>query len=409
MIFLELILVFISVVVVKRVLKVNRLSVLDLFLWAFSLHYIVSYVFYYFFVAYTDYEGIVYRFIGFSEKVLMGVVLAGIVVLSVQGAIKKFSMMHGGWKKHCVKIRYPHMFLLLVIVSLLLAFRFNTLAVGLEKTSLPFRLSGVIEFNVLLLVPLAVSYFFKGLYFRQFVLMALYSIFVLVFFGSKFYAFYPLFALIVIVLLEPLNNKSSFFRRHFVLICTIFVLAVYLILNPFYFRVTMAAGEEMSFLEMMYRSYLSANSGIYSFVERFLISLFNISSRLAGMEMMVYAIDVVEVQDSFLQNPHYIINSYFNAFGTGSTWAPGLLGYFVLFAGDLYVGLFFLLIFVCFYVLILYQVSLRYNYYTVALFFVLTFPWFIDGPIHGEVFLKIMYLCFVDMLFFDSSDITGDL
>jgi len=192
-------------------------------------------------------------------------------------------------------------------------------------------MNGIIEVVTLFFIP-----FFLALLFHRtiginigFFIISTYGLFNLVSFGSKFSALYPI---LVFSLVSLLLGRITLQK---LILPFIIIFGTYTFINPYYFRIALAEGRQLSFWKAIVESnFLATVNGI-----NILTSLRNLSVRVTGIISMQWAISSSE----FYTRSTLFVNRYINDVFLKTAWdnnyAVGHFGYFMVMLGNHFWGL----------------------------------------------------------------------
>jgi hypothetical protein len=254
------------------------------------------------------------------------------------------------------KFSYQEFVLVFVLFIIYrIGLKYETLAYS--PISLPFRLNGIVEVGILLLIPFYISLRVlqkqRNFWIALFVI-TIYSLFNIVTFGSKQTAVFPMVVFSSILIATRPKDVHKIF-------IVIFALSsLYIVFNPYYFRESIVKGHDQTIMEKIENSF---NSEIkQNAFQLALLGTRNLAIRITGIIPMQHGIEnskkIFYSTDSLLTAN---VNNYYNEMimysNYGTSDAVGHFGFFIFFFQNHSIGIFFGIVLL----FLLYHISFHFD------------------------------------------------
>jgi len=235
----------------------------------------------------------------------------------------------------CAKVTAVDVGILATFLTLhVLGIFFGTLRIGTGVIyALPFQLNGVIEVTTYFLLPFWSSYFLwrrRTSFLTNLVLVALYAMLNLYFFGSKYAAIFPIITVVTIRMALDRHILSK------ACIAGLTVAALYVLINPFYFRTLLREEQSVGFVNALKES---GENSAYA-AGRSTNGLRNLCLRITGVMPMQEAIDDIRrtygnpILPVTLTHPWCHYNQSIRPTDVGTSCATGYFAWFMILLGS---------------------------------------------------------------------------
>ena len=394
---LEFILILINLYLINQILINFKIkSVLSVFHSFLSIHWILGYSTIYFLFSYLKPR---YDFIHFdihgSIEILILIIIYGLFLCCLP-FIFKSRFVFKTKKVLFINKTSSILVLTLIIFSFYFGYLINVFGVGLDITSLPFRLNGLLEE----ILTFGISLYLFAIIKNRLVLflsVILYSLTNLYLYGSKFYSLLPV--LIILILNIFLESGSYKVLKRLIFFITLFFLFFYSFLNPFKFRTDIAESNENGIVDSFVENVSTTNLSDIPFFDVVAIGVINFGYRLSGYETLTNAKFVISKSNRVITtDPHKTLNLFMdNEIGTSSS--TGFIGFFQIMFNSMFFGLFFAL-FVLFILFYFFSLGIFQKFLISEIFFINYLQAFIDGPYFEGLFIKFLFNCLFVFIFF---------
>jgi hypothetical protein len=391
---LSMLIFIISLLILKRVMQYyNYKSVSSFFYIFLCIHWLCGYSLIYFLYTYLKPK---YDFIHFDIQkdfnVLSIISLYGFFLFLLPSVI---NIKTNNIKNIEIRRNVKPFLFLIFILSVYVGFKINVFGVGLEITSLPLRINGIIEELLTLGISIYLFTIIKNKFYL-FLFMVFYGLINLVLYGSKFYSLYPL--IIVLVLNIFLANGKNINIKKYLGYTLLFIIFFYSFLNPFKFRTELSNSNSVNF-SLISENIISTTNSIIPFKDVIAIGIINIGYRLSGFETITNAQNVINnTNELIIFSPHEKLNLILNN-EEGTTSSTGFIGYYQIFFHSIYFGFLFAILILLTIFIILNLKFFRSNFLG-ELFFLVYLQAFIDGPYFDGLFIKLIFNFLFLTLFF---------
>lgn len=283
-----------------------------------------------------------------------------------------------------------------VCICVFFAFYFKTLAAGLEREPLPYKLNGLVDSVYLFLMPLTIV-FMNASIVRGMFLIAAVSFLGLLIFGSKFSFFFPVILgfFLYIGWMRPreirLSGKSIFFG--------LFILGFYLLLNPYKLRDYVYQKSEKGYVERVIETVFDSVNSSNDFGTSLTMVFQALCDRFSGAFPFQWALHMSRLNGGFDPNVNERVNLFVGS--DGYSLAIGHYGFFVVLLSSAWGGVLIgmAVIAVVYFLIKLVQSTIPKKFHCILIMAVVgMLPFIIDGQYDTSYFiLRVLSMIFLSI------------